>query len=207
VLFDFDGTLADSYAAIAASVNHVRAHHALPPLPELEVRRYVGRGPEHLLRNTIPGGDVPGDLDRYRAHHPAVMRRLTELLPGAREAVVALHHRGCRLGVCSNKPAIFTRELLGHLGLLPYFGVVLGPDDAPRPKPAPDMLVRALTLLHVPPAEALYVGDMTVDIECACAAGVRVWVVPTGSERREALEAARPDRLLENLHELVRLLG
>jgi len=71
VLFDFDGTLADSYAAIAASVNHVRAHHGLPRLPEREVRRHVGRGPEHLLRQTIPGGDVPSDLDRYIAPaHP-----------------------------------------------------------------------------------------------------------------------------------------
>jgi phosphoglycolate phosphatase len=207
VLFDFDGTLADSYAAITASVNHVRAHHHLPPLGEPEVRHHVGRGPEHLLRNTVPGGDLPADLARYRGHHPSVMYEMTRLLPGAMEEITKLHRGGIKLGVCSNKPAGFTRELLNHLKLAPLLDVVIGFGDVPRPKPAPDMLLTALGRLDVPPKQDLYVGDMVVDIECAGAARIRVWVVPSGSEEPAALAAAKPDQLLGSLHDLIPALG
>src|SRR6266850_7437896 len=99
VLFDFDGTLADSYPAITASVNHVRALHHLPPLTEPEVRRHVGRGPNHLLSHTVPGGDQEKDVADYRAHHPSVMRTGTRLLPGVAEAVAGLKEAGLLLAV------------------------------------------------------------------------------------------------------------
>jgi phosphoglycolate phosphatase len=206
VIFDFDGTLADSYDAITASVNHVRAANGLPALPEAEVRKHVGRGLEKLLADLLPGTDPVRNVALYREHHVTIMRDGTRLLPGAREAVVALKESGRRLAVCSNKKVDFTRDLLDCLGLADCFDVVLGPDDVPHPKPAPDMILEALRRLAVPPAEALYVGDMDVDVQTARAAGVPVWVVPTGSADRATLGAARPDRILEGLAELARVL-
>ena len=123
-------------------------------------------------------------------------------MPGALEVLSAIHAGGRRVGVCSNKPRAFTKELLEHLGIGPFVAAAFGPEDVARPKPAPDMLRAALTWLRVPPDQALYVGDMVVDIETACAAGVTVWVVPTGSDERIALETAGPDRLLRDLFEL-----
>jgi phosphoglycolate phosphatase len=202
VLFDFDGTLGDSYPAITASVNHVRALHRLPPLAEADVRRHVGRGPEYLLRETVGAGDVAADVAAYRAHHPSVMFQGTRLLPGVAEALRNLHRQGLHLGVCSNKPVAFTRRLLEHLGVSDYFAVVLGPEDVARPKPAPDMLLAGLSRLAVPAAAALYVGDMVVDVETARAAGVPVWVVATGSDAADSLARARPDRILNGLQEL-----
>jgi phosphoglycolate phosphatase len=202
IIFDFDGTLVDSYQAITASVNHVRAAHHLPPLQEPEVRRCVGRGPAYLLEHTVPGTDLENDLALYRAHHPSVLRSGTRLLPGAAETVRMLKGSGLHLAVCSNKPRDFTRELLDYLGLAPSMDVVIGPEDAARIKPAPDMLLAALKRLNVAPAEALYVGDMVVDVETARAAGVTVWVIPTGSDERSTLQAAQPDRILQSLREL-----
>jgi phosphoglycolate phosphatase len=203
VIFDFDGTLIDSYAAIAASVNHVRAAHGLPPLPEAEVRRFVGRGAAFLLRNTVPNGDVDADIALYKAHHPSVLCAETRLLPGVAETLRQLKAAGLRLAVCSNKPVAFTKELLLYFNLAPLFDAAVGPEDAPHPKPAPDMLFEALRRLHVPAAESLYVGDMVVDIETARAAGVTVWVVPTGSQESADLSAARPDRLLTTISDLL----
>ena len=126
----------------------------------------------------------------------------TRLLPGAAELLRLLHGRGLRLGVCSNKPVAFTRDLVTYLGLAPLLDAVLGPEDVAHPKPAPDMLLAALQRLNVAAAEALYVGDMSVDVQTARGAGVAVWVVATGSEEREALVRARPDGLFAGLGEI-----
>ena len=207
VLFDFDGTLADSYPAITASVNHVRGLHGLPPLSESEVRRHVGRGPDYLLKATVGPGDTAADVAAYKAHHPSVLRAGTRLMPGASEALEALAGRGLRLAVCSNKPVAFTRALLHILGVAERFALALGPEDVARPKPAPDMLLAALLRLGLSAEQVLYVGDMPVDVQTARAAGVPVWVVPTGSDDVDALTRAKPDRLLRDLHELADLLG
>lgn len=203
VLFDFDGTLIDSYPAIAASVNFIRRQHGAPPLSIAEVKEHVGRGPDYLLAHTVPGYQKVTDVARYREHHPTVMFEGTILLPGAADTLARLHADGKRLGLCSNKPRLFSGRLLEHLGVATYFDIVLGPEDVARPKPAPDMLRAALERLMLPADRVLYIGDMTVDIETARAAGVAVWVVPTGSDTRAALEAARPDRILDGLADLI----
>lgn len=203
VLFDFDGTLADSYAAITASVNHVRGLYGLPPLSEPEVRRHVGRAAGFLLQHTVPAGSLEANMAAYRVHHPSVLRSGTRLLPGAAECLRALHERGLLLGICSNKPVHFTHQLVDYLGIASYLNAVLGPEDVPHPKPAPDMLRAALTRLNVTADQALYIGDMTVDIQTARAAGVCVWVVPTGSDEIETLRQAHPDRLLRDLGDLI----
>src|SRR4051812_14025728 len=94
VLFDLDGTLVDSYPAITASVNHVRALHALAPLAVAEVKRHVGRGPAYLIEHTVGVGDTEANVAAYKAHHPSVLRAGTRLLPGASETLRALHQRG-----------------------------------------------------------------------------------------------------------------
>ena len=203
IVFDFDGTLADSYAAIAASVNHVRGRRGLGPLSVEEVKRHVGRAADYLLTHTVPGGNLAEDLAWYKAHHPGVMASLTHLLPGAAELLASLKRAHKKIGLCSNKPRSFSEGLLAHLQVAAHFDVVLGPEDVPRPKPAPDMLLRAIEQLGMPQEAVLYVGDMSVDIQTARAAGVRVWIVPTGSETRESLLASKPDRLLADLQEMI----
>lgn len=206
ILFDFDGTLVDSFAAIAASVNHVRQWHGLPPLEEPAVRCHVGRGPEHLLKNAVGQGDMSTNLAIYREHHPSVIHDKTSLLPGAMEAVRAVKQSGRRVGICSNKPRFFSKELVAHLELGTYVDAIFGPEDVVRLKPAPDMLRKALDWLKIQPHEALYIGDMVVDIETGLGAGVPVWVVPTGCDDLRTLETAGPDRILKDLFELVQIL-
>jgi len=207
VLFDLDGTLIDSYPAITASVNHVRSLHRLRPLSVAEVIPHVGRGPTHLLEGTVGRGDPADNAAAYRAHHPTVMNTsLTQLLPGAAQTLAGLKAHGLKVGICSNKPVAFTRELVRFLGIADSLDLVLGPEDVGRHKPAPDMLLQAMDRLGVSPDQTLYVGDMVVDIQTARSARVRVWVVPTGSETPEALDLAGPDRRLRNLQEVLEVL-
>jgi 2-phosphoglycolate phosphatase len=207
VLFDFDGTLADSFAAITASTNHVRAAYGLPPLPEAEVRVHVGYGLPHLLRNLVPGAPVDEAVARYREHHQGVMFTHTRLMPGVAATIPELARRGYRLGVCSNKRVEFTRQLVAAMGLGRYFETVLGPDDvADRAKPDPAMLLEGLSRLGLSPAEAVYVGDMAIDVHTARAAGVTVWLVLGGAAGEEDATAAGPDRVLAGFAEMLDFL-
>jgi phosphoglycolate phosphatase len=207
VVFDFDGTLADSYEAIAASVNHVRQLHGLPPLPVEQIRHCVGRGTEYLLEHTLPGIDPETAVAEYTAHHPTVLRSGTRLLPGVEPTLGKLHAGGLKLAVCSNKSKVFTVALLDILGIAGFFQAVIGPEDAPHPKPAPDMLLAAVKALAADLEHTLYVGDMTVDISTARAAKIQVWVIATGSDDAVSLIAARPDKLLASFEELAGLCG
>jgi phosphoglycolate phosphatase len=164
ILFDFDGTLADSFDAITASVNHVRALHRLPLLSMTQVKPYVGFGLPHLLEQLIPGGNVVDCVAAYRQHHRTVFLEMTRLYSDVQATLVRLHQSGYKMAVCSNKLATFTRPLLQALGVGECFPVVLGPDDVPQPKPAPDMLIAALRAIGASSNEAVYVGDMSVPV-------------------------------------------
>lgn len=203
VLFDFDGTLADSYAAITASVNHVLEHHGRPTLTEEKVRTLVGHGLQQLMNTILPGIDPDVAARLYREHHPTVMKSHTKLLPGVATGLIALKNAGIKLGICSNKPAYFTRTLLGMLEIDQYFDVVFGPDDVGVAKPDPTMVLKALEQLGVPKEEALYVGDMEVDIETGRRAGIETWVMPTGSNDEATLRAAGYGRVLPAMGEVI----
>lgn len=203
VLFDFDGTLADSYAAITASVNYVLKHHGRPALTEEKVRTLVGHGLKQLMDTILPGIDPDAAAKLYREHHPTVMKSHTKLLPGVAAGLKVLRDAGIKLGVCSNKPAYFTRSLLEMLEIGQYFGVVLGPDDVGAPKPDPTMVLRALERLDVSKEQALYVGDMEVDIETGRRAGVETWVMPTGSNDEATLRAAGYGRVLPAMRDVI----
>src|SRR5262249_13152342 len=206
ILFEFDCTLRDGYPVITASVNHVRASHGLPALSVDEVKIHVGRGLPFLLQHTVPGTNLEADAALYREHHASVLAMGTQLLPEVAHTLSQLHVRNIMLAVCSNKPVQFNRLLVQQLGIASFFSEVLGPEDATRPKPAPDMLSAPLKQLEVEANEVFFVGHMTVDIETARSAGVSVWVVATGSESVEKLLAAKPDRILSRFSELLGLL-
>lgn len=202
VLFDFDGTLIDSYDAITASVNYVRSRHSLPPLPQTQVRHMVGHGILQLMAAVVPNGDPQADVAIYLDHHPSVMYDHTWLLPGVEQALIDLRQAGLKLAICSNKLVGVTRALIDALGIARYLDAAYGPEDAGKPKPDPAMVLLALKRLGVAKTEAIYVGDMPVDIETARNAGIAVWVVPTGSSDRATLEAAKPDRVFDGMAEV-----
>ncbi len=207
VLFDFDGTLVDSFAAITASTNHVRHSYELPALPEATVRQYVGLGLANLMETLVPNAPSADAIARYREHHQTVMLTQTRLLPGVAEVVPKLARRGIRMGVCSNKRVEFTRQLVEGLGLTHYFPTILGPEDVQnRPKPEPDMLWEGLKRLGATTQQAVYVGDMAVDVHAARAAGIPVWLVLGGASGHESATAAAPDRVLSQFQELLELI-
>ena len=157
------------------------------------------------MSEAVGPGNVPEGVRLFEERYGAAGPEATRLLPGADEVTRALFERGVRLAVASNKPGVFSRQLLAHLGIGARFGVIHGPDDGFPPKPAPHMVFMALALLGVKASDALYVGDMPLDVLTGRAAGLPVAVVATGSSSREELEASGPDALLASLPDLMHL--
>ena len=206
VVFDLDGTLVDAYAAIHESLGVVLAAFGRRPVPHEETRRMVGHGLEALVGKAVGVENVAEGVRLFRERYERVGLEATRLLPGAELVTRSLFERGIGLAIASNKPAGFTRPLLEALGLAGRFGFVAGPDDGFPPKPAPNMVFMALGALDVPARDAVFVGDMPIDVATARAAQVPVIALPTGSATREELLACSPDAIVENLEALLPLL-
>jgi 2-phosphoglycolate phosphatase len=205
-LFDFDGTLADSFGGITASTNHVRTSYGLPPLPESVIREYVGFGLQNLMQVLVPDAPTAEAVERYREHHPSVMFAGTKLFPGVSDTLAELRRRGLKMAVCSNKLSGHTKQIVEHLGLTGFFDVVLGPNDVGAPKPDPVMLLEAVRRLGVSKDESVYVGDMAIDVHAGKAANLTVWLVPGGAAGLESPFAAGPDRVVDTFADLLELL-
>lgn len=207
VLFDLDGTLVDSYAALADAVNYARRQHGLEDLQELEIRGFVGDGLDSLLQRAFATVDVPplvrGAFERrYDEICCADSRVLGEVEP----TLERLSELNVVMAVCTNKPTSFSRKILEHLGLARHFRSIVGPDLACARKPDARHVLAALASTGCSPSEALFVGDMPIDVEAARRSGLDVAVVATGSSTREQLAAAGPDHILEGFAELIRVV-
>jgi phosphoglycolate phosphatase len=181
VIFDLDGTLIDSYEAIAESLNAARSAFNLPPLVTDTVRAAVGHGLENLIEHWVGPDRIQQGVRLFRERYARICRQKTELLPGVTEGLQRLDMAGISSSIASNKPARFSKLLLEHLGIASYFVSVHGPDTVRHAKPDPAMLERCLLDLGVRAEESLYVGDMPLDAESGKNAGVTVRLVSTGS--------------------------
>lgn len=206
IVFDFDGTLIDSYEAITESLNHVRSSFALPPLPLEEVKGMVGHGLEHLIDKAIGPQRIEEGVKLFRQSYATICERKTSILPQVKETLDQLDRRGYQMAIASNKPSYFARDILRALEMEHLFAEVLGPNDVERPKPDPEMLEIIMMRVGLAPDEVVYIGDMLIDIEVARRAGVAVFAIPTGSASREALIAGRPDRVLHRFADLLTVL-
>jgi phosphoglycolate phosphatase len=206
VLFDFDGTLADSFDAIIASVNYVRGTFDLPELPGKLIRKYIGHGLPLLMHDLCPGCPQEEAIARYREHHARTMEAGTRLFPGVMSTLTELTRRGFKLAVCSNKAVGFTRELVRMLKIESLLAAVLGPEDVnDKPKPDPAMLLEACRRLGATPAEAAYIGDMSVDVEAGHAAGLPVWLVHIGLVGDGTITGT-PEKMLADFAEMLEYL-
>ena len=206
VLFDLDGTLIDSAADIAASVNHTRAHFGLPGLTLEQIKAAVGDGLTTLLERTVPA-PVPPDAAKqvYSAHHEVHCLDYTKLYPGVREGLVELTGK-VALGVVTNKPQAFSERILLGLDLARHFGVVVGGDTPAGRKPGPGPLLHAMDRIGAAPWSTLYVGDSPGDVESARAANTASCGVGWGFRDLELLLQAAPDHAAGTFAEIVALL-
>ena len=176
VFFDMDGTLIDSKADLAATVNHTRRDLGLAELPTETVIGFVGRGARYLLEHAIPERTGEAVAAIFRGHYAEHCCESVTLYPGVRETLEELARRGWRLGVNTNKPNFATRMILEKFGLDGLFGdaVIAGGDCAEmKPSALPLRECAARMGGHRLSADDWMVGDSWTDLDCAANAGVK----------------------------------
>ena len=207
ILFDLDGTLVDSYQALTSALNRTGETLLERDLTEEEVKTLVGEGVERLLTKAFPGAHISRDLmARFEVEYDKVCCEQSRLLDDVETTIFALRDAGIRMGVCTNKPTVFSQQIIDHFGLSDCFGAVVGPDLAGARKPDPAHLFATLARIGGSREEALFVGDMPIDIEAARAAEIPVAVIATGSSTAEELSSREPDFLLQRFSDVLSII-
>ena len=176
VLFDFDGTLADTAPDLGGALNRMLTGRGRPALPLEAVRPHASSGARGLLY--IGFGVVPDDegytamRDEFLANYSDSICVHTRLFPGIEELLASIESRNMVWGIVTNKAVRLTTPLVAHLGLAQRAGCVVGGDTTPHLKPHPASLLHAADKIGVSPSECCYLGDDLRDIQAAKAAGM-----------------------------------
>jgi len=208
IIFDLDGTLVNAYPAVSQSVNYTLNSLGFARRSYADIKRSVGSGDRKLLIHFVGTRLADQALAIYRPHHTKALeaQRAVKLLPGAWGVLKFSKGKGYNLAIASNRPTKFTRIILKVLGVWQFFDVVLCADKAGRPKPYPDILWAIAKRLSLDISEVLYVGDMTIDVNCAHRAGVRMVAVATGSSSKKELKDLKPWRIIDKINQLKKII-
>ena len=190
VLFDLDGTLVDAFTTIHRAYCHTLPLFGYPAPTAEHVRRAVGGGLENAMGRFVPPELVVAACREHVAFTEKIQLEDPTVYPGGRELVAALHARGVKTGVLTNKIGEHARAVLAHLGLAPHLDLVLGARDCAWRKPAAEFTAEALRRLDADAATACLIGDSPFDLATARNAGLRCYCVTTGTHSAEELRAA-----------------
>ena len=208
IVFDWDGTLMDSTAAIVASIQAAARDLGIQPPSDERAQHIIGLGLIDALRHALP--DLPVEryqevAERYRYHFLSRDQDLL-LFDGAEDLIEELTRAGYHLAVATGKTRKGLDRAFEVSGLGPRFQASRCADEC-RSKPHPQMLEELMDEFGVEPDATLMIGDTTHDLQMARNAGVAALGVTYGAHPREALEAAAPVYCAGNLAELATWLS
>ncbi len=223
LLFDFDGTLADTTRTILKAMSLTIAELGLPLPSETQMKSGIGLPLRACIQKT---GNVPEELaDRAAELYHKFFKQVAfgteniealKIDPGAEGAAVLydgvketlewLHGQGYVLGIATSRRWETLELFLHHFGIFEWFSAIATVEDVAHPKPAPDSVLYDLEKLGRRPEETLVVGDATYDILMGRNAGCRTCAVSYGNQGRDLLQTASPDWIIDSMRELPALL-
>ncbi len=204
-LFDIDGTLLDSAEDICGAVQHVISGAGIPPSRPTDfnyLKSFIGLHLHACFSEVFPDFTLEQReklIADYRSTYLGRGHQHTRVYPGVMEGLAQL---GGRKSTATTKGTPTTRAVLDQFGLLRFFDSVQGTDGFPC-KPAPDVILTALSALGAETQDCLMVGDSPADIAAAHAAGVKVCVTTYGYGNHQELVDAKPDYWISDLRELL----
>jgi phosphoglycolate phosphatase len=198
VLFDLDGTLADTAPDLAAAINACLVARGRPPLPLEQLRPWASHGARGLIGKAFDLRPADAGYEDLRVEfverYTAALCVHTRLFPGVDSLLGSLDGAGLPWGIVTNKVARLTQPLVRALGLDTRAACIVSGDTAARPKPDPAPITHALAQCRCPADAGVYVGDDERDIQAGRAAGVRTFAAAYGySAAREDVALWRAD--------------
>ena len=206
-IVDLDGTMIDTLGDFVVALNRTLADLSLGGVDRAFIERTVGKGSEHLIRQTLAqvGGNAeayPSAWALYQQHYLAINGEHASVYPGVVDGLQRLADRGLKLACLTNKPIAFALPLLRMKGLDRFFQAVFGGDSFERRKPDPLPLLKTCEALGVAPAHTLMLGDSSNDARAARAAGCPVVLVSYGYNHGKPVQAVDADGVIDRLDQL-----
>jgi phosphoglycolate phosphatase len=210
VIFDFDGTLADTWRDIATALNRTLREAELPEAHDDQVRAWIGQGMRVLLERAVPDDVRSADRiaalgARFRRHYDVCCLDTTTLYPGIARCLDDL--AGHTLAILSNKPGYFLDRIVAGLAIVDRFAAVVGGDALPAPKPDPGAVAHVLRAVGGAPRPLWMVGDSAIDIATGRAAGARTIGCAWGLRSVDELRAAAAEYVIDHPREIAGLIG
>ncbi|HOW58165.1 MAG TPA: HAD-IA family hydrolase [Candidatus Omnitrophota bacterium] len=206
ILYDLDGTLVDTRRDIINSVRYALQTLNGPQLTDDEIKDCVGTGLHALIKKVFRTEDeklADKGSKTYREHYKLHMLDHTQLYPGAKEFLEYFKNR--KQAVITNKPNPYSSQILEALGVAHYFIAILAGDNGLPFKPDPAAIHHLMDETGATETETLFVGDSQIDIEAARNAGVEIVTLSHGFVSEPVLREAKPDYLVSDFSELLRL--
>ncbi len=209
VVFDLDGTLAETAPDIMAALNMLLVREGLPAMPVSAARQLVGAGARALIERGFKASGRPLSPEKLDELFALLLDHYLEniavdsfLFPGVEAALQQLADAGYRLAVCTNKPEPHSKALLSALGIADRFAAIAGRETFDVCKPNPRHLTETIRLAGGNANRAVMVGDSRTDIDTAKAAGIPVIAVPFGYTDVPVAELG-PDMVIDHFDALV----
>lgn len=208
VLFDFDGTIANTIPHILASFQYATAEVLGEPLPDAILMHNVGIPLAQQMLELSEGDQAIADqlLVSYRTFNHATHDQMATLYPGSIEVLSVLKAHGMPMGLVTSKGTPMANRGLDLFDLRGFFDVVVTADDVPVHKPDPYPVVHAAGLLGIPAGATAYVGDSPHDMESACRAGAVAIGASWGVSDHDRLVAAGAEYVLDDIRGLPKLI-
>jgi pyrophosphatase PpaX len=203
ILFDLDGTLVDSIELILGAARHAFDGFSGRAPTDEEWRAGIGRPLNTMLREFATGDEEVARLfARYREYQLAHHDRLVRVYEGVVEAVQSFASEGHPMALVTSKSDWMAEKALVLVGLDRLIPTIVGAESCVNHKPHPEPVERALALLGVPAANALFVGDSPHDVESGRAAGVMTVAATWGAFTRDELELSGADVVIDRVQDL-----
>ena len=207
LFFDLDGTLIDSKRDLAHAVRVLQKEYQVPLSTELEVGKFIGDGVGKLVERALPAlpkSELGEAVSKLKAYYRKHCLDNTYIYPGVLSMLK--HFRGKKMAVVTNKPVRISGYILDHLGLSPFFKVLVGGDSLPNKKPHPEPILNAMATMNLNmPKRVVFVGDSSNDILAGRAAKTRTCGIKSNIGDHQNLLNSRPDLVVDNLEKLIRL--
>jgi phosphoglycolate phosphatase len=213
ILFDLDGTLFETAPELAEAVNLMLKDLEMAELKTNEIKRFIGRGAENLIKQSIEVSskkDPPpvfAKAEKLFAHHYSLISANSLMYEGVEKSIIDLKAKDFLLGCVTNKPAIYTEALMNHSRLADFMDIIVSGDTTEKKKPDPLPILHALNQLNIEPKDAIMVGDSVVDIEAGFEAGTYIFTVPYGYQFGESIISDKVDYAMSNFSELTQIIN